>query len=102
MRLDARTWSARRSSGLALTVKKGLQKLNDDDFRDHHLYELLREKGPAERIGEDGVPRPDGDHQPYPAGRIPQRRIPATPAARAQARRRRRRSWSSARTRTTT
>ena len=37
---------------LSLTVKKGLQKLNDDDFRDHHLYELLREKGPAERIGE--------------------------------------------------
>lgn len=37
---------------LALTVKKGLQKLNDDDFRDHHLYELLRENGPAERIGE--------------------------------------------------
>jgi glucosamine-6-phosphate deaminase len=38
---------------LGLTVKKGLQKLDDDDFREHHLYELLREKGPAERIGED-------------------------------------------------
>src|SRR5207237_1305771 len=23
---------------LALTAKKGLQKLNDDDFRDHHLF----------------------------------------------------------------
>ena len=38
---------------LSLTTKKGLQKLDDDDFRDHHLYELLREHGPAERIGED-------------------------------------------------
>ncbi|CAN5403282.1 glucosamine-6-phosphate deaminase [soil metagenome] len=38
--------------GLAMSVKKGLQKLNDEDFRDHHLYELLREKGPAAKIGE--------------------------------------------------
>jgi len=38
--------------GLALTAKKGLHKLNDDDFREHHLFELLRERGPAERIGE--------------------------------------------------
>ncbi|HEY2783668.1 MAG TPA: glucosamine-6-phosphate deaminase [Fimbriiglobus sp.] len=38
--------------GLSLGVKKGLQKLNDEDFREHHLYELLRERGPAERIGE--------------------------------------------------
>ena len=37
---------------LSLTVKKGLQKLGDEDFREHHLYELLREQGPAERIGE--------------------------------------------------
>lgn len=37
---------------LSLTTKKGLQKLDDDDFREHHLYELLREQGPAEKIGE--------------------------------------------------
>ncbi len=37
---------------LALTVKKGLLQLEDDDFREHHLYELLRERGPAEKIGE--------------------------------------------------
>jgi glucosamine-6-phosphate deaminase len=36
---------------LALTVKKGLLKLSDDDFREHELYELLREHGPAHRIG---------------------------------------------------
>src|SRR5438067_278893 len=37
--------------GLSLQVKKGLLKLSDDDFREHELYELLREHGPAERLG---------------------------------------------------
>ena len=32
---------------LALKVSKGLLKLRDDDFREHELYELLREYGPA-------------------------------------------------------
>ena len=54
---------------LSLTVKKGLQKLNDDDFRDHHLYELLREKGPAERIGEAVFHDRMGTIRPCPAGR---------------------------------
>jgi glucosamine-6-phosphate deaminase len=36
---------------LSLKVGKGLLKLDDDDFREHHLYELLREHGPAERLG---------------------------------------------------
>jgi glucosamine-6-phosphate deaminase len=53
---------------LALSVKKGLQKLNDDDFRDHHLYELLREKGPAERIGEAIFHDRMDTIQPCPAG----------------------------------
>jgi glucosamine-6-phosphate deaminase len=56
---------------LALTVRKGLQKLNDDDFRDYHLYELLREKGPAERIGEEVFHDRMGTILPYPAGRGP-------------------------------
>jgi len=56
---------------LALTVKKGLQKLNDDDFRDYHLYELLREKGPAQRIGEVIFHDRMATIQPYPAGRGP-------------------------------
>jgi glucosamine-6-phosphate deaminase len=55
--------------GLSLSAKKGLQKLNDDDFRDHHLYELLREKGPAERIGEEVFHDRLATIQPYPAGR---------------------------------
>ncbi|MDY3551961.1 glucosamine-6-phosphate deaminase [Gemmata sp. JC717] len=55
---------------LALTVKKGLQKLNDDDFRDHHLYELLREKGPAEQIGEAVFHDRMETIRPYPAGRV--------------------------------
>lgn len=55
---------------LSLTVKKGLQKLNDDDFRDHHLYELLREKGPAEQIGEEVFHDRMATITPYPAGRV--------------------------------
>ncbi len=54
---------------LSLTVKKGLQKLNDDDFRDHHLYELLREKGPAEKIGEAVFHDRMATIQSHPAGR---------------------------------
>jgi glucosamine-6-phosphate deaminase len=55
---------------LALGVGKGLQKLNDDDFRDHHLYELLREKGPAQRIGEEVFHDRMEAIKPYPAGRV--------------------------------
>ncbi len=36
---------------LSLKVGKALLKLDDDDFREHELYELLREHGPAERLG---------------------------------------------------
>src|SRR5206468_5327320 len=36
---------------LSLTVGKALLKLSDDDFREHELYELLREYGPAEALG---------------------------------------------------
>ncbi len=54
--------------GLSLSVKKGLQKLNDEDFRDHHLYELLRERGPAEKIGEQIFHDRLATIQLYPAG----------------------------------
>jgi glucosamine-6-phosphate deaminase len=37
--------------GLSLAAGKGLLKLSDDDFREHELYELLREFGPAHRLG---------------------------------------------------
>jgi glucosamine-6-phosphate deaminase len=36
---------------LSLKVGKALLKLSDNDFREHELYELLREHGPAERLG---------------------------------------------------
>ncbi len=55
---------------LSLTVGKGLQKLGDDDFRDHHLYELLREKGPAEKIGEAVFHDRMATITPYPAGKV--------------------------------
>ena len=58
---------------LSLKVKKGLQKLNDDDFRDHHLYELLREKGPAERIGEVVFHDRMETITPFPAGALKSR-----------------------------
>ena len=36
---------------LSLKVGKALLKLSDEDFREHDLYELLREHGPAEVLG---------------------------------------------------
>ncbi|HTU23271.1 MAG TPA: glucosamine-6-phosphate deaminase [Gemmataceae bacterium] len=36
---------------LSLKVDKALLKLSDDDFREHELYELLREYGPASVLG---------------------------------------------------
>jgi len=55
---------------LSLKVNKGLQKLSDHDFREHHLYELLREKGPAERIGEEVFHDRMATIRPYPAGKV--------------------------------
>ncbi|MGL4424535.1 MAG: PIG-L family deacetylase, partial [Gemmataceae bacterium] len=43
-----------------------------DDFREHHLYELLREKGPAERIGEEVFHDRLQTIELYPAGKTPQ------------------------------
>jgi glucosamine-6-phosphate deaminase len=36
---------------LSLQVEKALLKLSDDDFREHELYELLREYGPGSVLG---------------------------------------------------
>jgi glucosamine-6-phosphate deaminase len=41
----------RAVSWLSLKMGKALLKLSDDDFREHELYELLREHGPAEALG---------------------------------------------------
>jgi glucosamine-6-phosphate deaminase len=65
---------------LSLKVGKALLKLSDDDFREHELYELLREHGPAEALGRrvfdelSGTicPRPgDGDRRRTPTGEPP-------------------------------
>jgi glucosamine-6-phosphate deaminase len=56
---------------LSLATRKGLQKLNDDDFREYHLYDLLRERGPAERIGEEVFHDRLATIRPSPAGRDP-------------------------------
>jgi glucosamine-6-phosphate deaminase len=37
---------------LSLTVGKALLKLDDNDFREKGLYELLREHGPAQELGQ--------------------------------------------------
>jgi glucosamine-6-phosphate deaminase len=71
---------------LSLKVGKALLKLSDDDFREHELYELLREHGPAQRLGRavfdqmmgtlcthpgrvpGMLPEPAGETQPPPTG----------------------------------
>jgi glucosamine-6-phosphate deaminase len=56
---------------LSLTVKKALLKLSDPDFRDHHLYDLLREHGPAETLGWKVFQERAQTIQHEPAGKEP-------------------------------
>jgi glucosamine-6-phosphate deaminase len=56
---------------LSLTVKKALLKLSDPDFRDHHLYDLLREHGPAETLGWEVFQERAQTIQHEPAGKEP-------------------------------
>ncbi|MCE9531999.1 MAG: glucosamine-6-phosphate deaminase [Planctomycetes bacterium] len=53
---------------LSLKVGKALLKLSEEDFREHHLYDLLREHGPAEALGERIFLDRSATIQPYPAG----------------------------------
>jgi glucosamine-6-phosphate deaminase len=55
---------------LALKVNKGLLKLDDDDFRENHLYELLREHGPAEKLGQRVFDDREETITHYPAGKV--------------------------------
>jgi glucosamine-6-phosphate deaminase len=57
---------------LCLKVNKGLLKLSDDDLRDNELYELLREHGPASRLGHMVFTEMMGTICTHPAGKIPQ------------------------------
>ena len=53
---------------LSLQCGKALLKLSDDDFRDHHLYELLREHGPGEALGRRVFDEMLATICPQPAG----------------------------------
>jgi glucosamine-6-phosphate deaminase len=57
---------------LSLTVEKALLKLSDDDFREHGLYELLREQGPAHRLGRRVFDEMMGTLCTHPADQEPQ------------------------------
>jgi glucosamine-6-phosphate deaminase len=54
---------------LSLKVNKALLKLREDDFREHHLFELLREHGPSETIAQRIFDELQSKIQNYPAGK---------------------------------
>jgi glucosamine-6-phosphate deaminase len=56
---------------LSLTVGKALLKLDDDDFREHELYDLLRERGPAHVLGRIVFDEMMGTLCTQPAGSQP-------------------------------
>jgi glucosamine-6-phosphate deaminase len=53
---------------LALEEEKALLKLSENDFREHELYELLREHGPAEALGRRVFDELMGTIRTHPAG----------------------------------
>ena len=57
---------------LSLSVKKALLKLSDDDFREHELYELLREHGPSGALGRRVFDAMMATISTQPAGPTPQ------------------------------
>ncbi|HZT80765.1 MAG TPA: glucosamine-6-phosphate deaminase, partial [Gemmataceae bacterium] len=56
---------------LSLEVGKALLKLTDDHFREHELYELLREHGPAEKLGRRVFDEMMATIRTHPAGTEP-------------------------------
>jgi glucosamine-6-phosphate deaminase len=64
---------------LALKVGKALLKLDDDDFREHELYELLREHGPAEVLGRRVFDEMMGTIRTHPAGEATKRILVFSP-----------------------
>src|SRR5262249_14463693 len=57
---------------LSLKVGQGLLKLSDDDYRENELYELLREHGPASRLGRRVFDEMMASICTSPAGPTPQ------------------------------
>jgi glucosamine-6-phosphate deaminase len=64
---------------LALTEKKPLLMLSDDDFREHALYELLREHGPAAKLAQSVFAEMMGTMCTNPGGVSPQRVLVFSP-----------------------
>ncbi len=56
---------------LSLKLEKGLLKLSDDDYRENELCELLREHGPASRLGRHVFNEMMGTICNTPAGTTP-------------------------------
>jgi glucosamine-6-phosphate deaminase len=56
---------------LSLKVNKALLKLSEDDFREHHLYDLLREHGSAQALGQKVFEERLATIKNAPAGREP-------------------------------
>ncbi|MBX9681908.1 MAG: glucosamine-6-phosphate deaminase [Gemmataceae bacterium] len=57
---------------LSRTVNKGLLKLSEEDFQEHELYELLREHGPAHKLGRRVFDEMMGTLCTSPAGTAPE------------------------------
>jgi glucosamine-6-phosphate deaminase len=64
---------------LSLIVEKGLLKLSDEDFREHGLYELLREHGPSQRLGRRVFDEMMTTISTHPAGTEQQRILVFSP-----------------------
>ena len=69
------TWTAglirRAVIWLSLKAGKALLKLSDDDYREHELYELLREHGSAQQLGRRVFEQMMGTICTHPAGSEP-------------------------------
>ncbi len=65
--------------GLSLAMGKGLLKLSDDDFREHELFELLREYGPAHKLGRRVFDEMMGTICTSPAGNEPKTALVFSP-----------------------
>ncbi|GBD36934.1 Glucosamine-6-phosphate deaminase 1 [bacterium HR36] len=57
---------------LSFRISKPLLMLTDDDFREHHLYELLREHGPAQRLAQRVFDEMLRTIEVNPGGAVPQ------------------------------
>ncbi|MBX9787419.1 MAG: glucosamine-6-phosphate deaminase [Pirellulales bacterium] len=64
---------------LAERTGKALLKLDDNDFRDHNLHQLLRRHGPAQRVAHRVFRWMMDSIEYHPAGRTPQRVICFSP-----------------------